>query len=61
MNLYTMENAKNLEDTEMSKRKGIEDTRPSWDKYFLQLAKDVSLRSNCSRRKVGAVIVKDTS
>jgi dCMP deaminase len=36
-----------------------EDTRPSWDDYFLRLAKDVSLRSNCSRRKVGAVIVKD--
>lgn len=35
------------------------DTRPSWDEYFLRLAKDVSLRSNCSRRKVGAVIVKD--
>ena len=37
----------------------IMDTRPSWYDYFLQLAKDVSMRSNCSRRKVGAVIVKD--
>lgn len=42
----------------MSKR-GIGDTRPPWDEYFLRLAKDVSTRSNCSRRKVGAVIVKD--
>jgi dCMP deaminase len=35
------------------------DTRPSWNTYFLKLAKDVSERSNCCRRKVGAVIVKD--
>lgn len=35
------------------------DSRPSWDEYFLRLAKDVSTRSNCCRRKVGAVIVKD--
>lgn len=35
------------------------DTRPSWNSYFLKLAKDVSERSNCCRRKVGAVIVKD--
>lgn len=35
------------------------DTRPSWDEYFLKLAKDISLRSNCSRRKVGAIITKD--
>lgn len=35
------------------------DSRPSWDEYFLKLAKDISLRSNCSRRKVGAIITKD--
>lgn len=35
------------------------DSRPSWMSYFLKLAKDVSERSNCCRRKVGAVIVKD--
>lgn len=35
------------------------DPRPSWDTYFLKLASDVAERSNCSRRHVGAIIVKD--
>lgn len=33
--------------------------RPSWDEYFLEMAKLVSKRSTCLRRHVGAVIVKD--
>jgi len=33
--------------------------RPSWDEYFLDIAKLVSSRSTCRRRQVGAVIVKD--
>ncbi|MCG2711048.1 MAG: cytidine/deoxycytidylate deaminase family protein [Candidatus Omnitrophica bacterium] len=33
--------------------------RPSWDKYFLSIAKLVAERSTCLRRHVGAVIVKD--
>ncbi len=33
--------------------------RPSWDEYFLQMAKVVATRSTCLRRQVGAVIVKD--
>lgn len=33
--------------------------RPDWDSYFMILAKDVAKRSNCSRRDVGAIIVKD--
>ena len=35
------------------------DTRPTWDEYFLKIAEDVATRANCSRRKVGAVVVKD--
>ena len=33
--------------------------RPGWDEYFMQIAQVVALRSNCSRRQVAAVIVKD--
>ena len=33
--------------------------RPSWDEYFMEIAKLVATRSTCLRRKVGAVIVKD--
>jgi dCMP deaminase len=34
------------------------DDRPSWDEYFMKIAEDASTRSNCLRRKVGALIVK---
>lgn len=33
--------------------------RPSWDDYFLGIARVVALRSNCMKRKVAAVIVLD--
>ncbi|MFH1829979.1 MAG: deaminase [Pseudomonadota bacterium] len=33
--------------------------RPSWDRYFMDIAKVVSLRGNCIKRKIAAVIVKD--
>ena len=33
--------------------------RPTWDNYFMNIAKAVSLRSTCLRRKYGAIIVKD--
>ena len=35
------------------------DGRPSWDQYFMSIAKLASTRSTCLRRKVGAVIVKN--
>lgn len=31
--------------------------RPSWDDYFLAIAETVALRADCTRSKVGAVIV----
>jgi len=33
--------------------------RPDWDTYFMNIARVVSLRGNCIKRKVAAVIVKD--
>ncbi|TNY21402.1 cytidine deaminase-like protein [Rhodotorula diobovata] len=33
--------------------------RPSWDTYFMLLASLASLRSNCMKRRVGAVLVRD--
>ncbi|MGB9637618.1 MAG: deoxycytidylate deaminase, partial [Microgenomates group bacterium] len=39
--------------------KKTESCRPSWDDYFMQLAKLVAGRSTCLRRAVGAVLVRD--
>jgi dCMP deaminase len=33
--------------------------RPSWDAYFLQVARVVASRSNCVKRHVGAIIARD--
>ena len=33
--------------------------RPSWDEYFLSIARVVASRSNCVKRKVAAVITRD--
>lgn len=33
--------------------------RPGWDEYFIGIAKAVSTRATCLRRKYGAVITKD--
>lgn len=33
--------------------------RPTWDRYFLDLARLVASRSTCLRRRVGAVLIRD--
>jgi dCMP deaminase len=33
--------------------------RPSWDEYFMSIARVVASRSNCVKRKVAAVITRD--
>ena len=37
----------------------VEDDRPSWETYFMDIAQLVAKRSTCLRRSVGAVVVKD--
>ncbi len=37
----------------------MQNERPTWDQYFMRMAFLAASRSNCTRRKVGAVIVKD--
>jgi dCMP deaminase len=34
-------------------------SRPSWDQYFMDIARQVAARSNCMKRQVAAVIVSD--
>jgi len=36
-------------------------TRPGWDEYFIGIAKSVSLRATCLRRRYGAVVTKHNS
>ena len=43
----------------MAAKRKKNDPRPSWDEYFMEIAQVVAKRSNCSRRQVAAVIVKD--
>ncbi|EPY50488.1 deoxycytidylate deaminase [Schizosaccharomyces cryophilus OY26] len=33
--------------------------RPSWDSYFMQMAGLAAMRSNCMKRRVGCVLVRD--
>lgn len=47
-----------MEETQEEKR-GNEGDRPSWDEYFMGIARMVGQRSTCMRRQVGAIIVKD--
>ena len=61
---YEIENAGSLKTlqeqiTEIVMKIAQKKKRPNWDEYFLGIAKVVALRSNCVKRKVAAVIVKD--
>jgi len=60
----TLENNGTLDDLhpkidELVSRLLREVQRPDWDHYFMNIAKVVSTRSNCIKRKVAAIIVRD--
>jgi dCMP deaminase len=47
-------------DDRVDRRSGVqENTRPSWDDYFLGIAEAVAQRATCDRGRSGCVIVKD--
>jgi dCMP deaminase len=37
----------------------VTDPRPSWDDYYLGIAVAASRRADCTRRQIGAIIVKN--
>lgn len=41
------------------KKGGKKKTRPGWDEYFINIAKAVSLRATCLRRRYGAVVTQE--
>jgi dCMP deaminase len=41
------------------RKKKKKQVRPGWDTYFINIAKAVSARATCLRRRYGAVITKD--
>ncbi|KAI9732846.1 MAG: Histidine biosynthesis bifunctional protein hisB [Cirrosporium novae-zelandiae] len=47
---------KSLDDIDFTNEQRI---RPSWDQYFMALASLAAQRSNCMKRRVGCVVVRD--
>jgi len=61
---YTIENNDGIDALQQSvgglfQELSLNNNRPTWDQYFMDIAKVVATRSNCCRRQVAAVIVKD--
>lgn len=59
-----IKNESSLDELQQTIRQLLKDlskknSRPGWDEYFMGIAKVVALRSNCIKRKVAAVIIKD--
>ncbi len=60
---FTISNAGSLEQLQRSVHEFLTDNlffeRPSWDEYFMSIARVVSSRSNCVKRRVGSIIAID--
>jgi len=60
---FSVDNAGNLDDLHEALQEILERSfffeRPSWDEYFMSIARVVASRSNCVKRKVAAVITRD--
>ncbi|TDJ15490.1 MAG: cytidine deaminase [Deltaproteobacteria bacterium] len=60
---FTISNAGSLEQLQRSVHEILADNlffeRPSWDEYFMSIARVVASRSNCVKRRVGSIIAVD--
>ena len=60
---FSLDNGASLEDLQHALQEILERSfffeRPSWDEYFMSIARVVASRSNCVKRKVAAVITLD--
>lgn len=60
---FTIGNDAGLEELRETLHAWLQDNlffeRPSWDEYFISIARVVATRSNCVKRKVGAIIALD--
>ncbi len=62
---YNINNAGDFESLNAAVRNVFRDAsarvvRPGWDEYFMKIACVVATRSNCAKRHVAAVVVKDS-
>jgi dCMP deaminase len=58
-NFVTYEDAEHIVNVHNQNQMVVGLERPDWDVYFLAVAEVISWRADCSRRRVGAVIVRD--
>jgi dCMP deaminase len=60
---FSVANDGSIEDLRRSVQRVLERTiffeRPGWDEYFMSIARMVASRSNCMKRRIGAVVVLD--
>jgi dCMP deaminase len=60
---FSVANDGSIEDLRRSVQRILERTiffeRPGWDEYFMSIARMVASRSNCMKRRIGAVVVLD--